>query len=77
MYETCWHPPTLVSYGANSRGKWFLCSACTMRVGYWELRPTKETAKEENMCLCKKKDAACTLRGQGWAQGATAEPQWH
>eukprot|EP00959_Pyramimonas_sp_CCMP1952_P131413 2747738-Pyramimonas_sp.AAC.1 len=28
------------------------------------------------MCLCRKKDAACTLRGQGWAQGATADPQW-
>ncbi|CAK0909087.1 unnamed protein product, partial [Prorocentrum cordatum] len=75
-YETCWHPPTLVNYGANSWGKWFVCSGCTMRVGYWELRPTKGTVKEEKMCLCKKKDAACTLRGQGWAQGATAEPQW-
>ncbi|CAK0797072.1 unnamed protein product [Prorocentrum cordatum] len=76
MYGTCWHPPTLVSYGANSWGKWFVCGARTMRVGYWELRPTKGTVKEEKMCLCRKKDAACTLRGQGWAQGATADPQW-
>ncbi|CAK0825434.1 unnamed protein product, partial [Prorocentrum cordatum] len=75
-YETYWRPPTLVNYGANSWGKWFVCSGRTMRVGYWELRPTKGTVKEEKMCLCKKKDAACTLRGQGWAQGATAEPQW-
>eukprot|EP00959_Pyramimonas_sp_CCMP1952_P343018 7185705-Pyramimonas_sp.AAC.1 len=27
----CWHPPALVSAGANSWERWSVCAGCTMR----------------------------------------------
>ncbi|CAK0808166.1 unnamed protein product, partial [Prorocentrum cordatum] len=37
-------------------------------VCYQGLKPAKGAVKEEQMCPCKKKDAACLLRGQGRSQ---------
>ncbi|CAK0886710.1 unnamed protein product [Prorocentrum cordatum] len=67
-YFKCWHPPTLASAGANSRGRWITRAGCTTRVSHVEMKSMKGTPKEKRMCLCKKKDAARLLRGQGRAQ---------
>ncbi|CAK0792449.1 unnamed protein product [Prorocentrum cordatum] len=75
-YFTCWHPPISVDYGCNGYGAWWVCSDCTMRVGYLDKKPDKTKKEPDVTCLCKRRTAACSLCGRGFAQQKGADPEW-
>ncbi|CAK0855864.1 unnamed protein product [Prorocentrum cordatum] len=75
-YYTCWHPPISVDYGCNGYGAWWVCSDCTMRVGYLDKKPDKTKKEPDVTCLCKRRTAACSLCGRGFAQQKGADPEW-
>eukprot|EP00959_Pyramimonas_sp_CCMP1952_P062396 1304503-Pyramimonas_sp.AAC.1 len=47
-----------------------------MRVGYLDRKPDKTKKEPDVTCLCKRRTAACSLCGRGFAQQKGADPEW-